>query len=111
MEKERQHRRDAEIENALLSAMKTHSDVLLRTKCDVILRLALHNLGKWSEEADYALCNSGDEEPETWKFYGVLRQLIRDGYAEGAGDLNLPAGPRYTECRITAKGLERLESE
>ncbi len=97
MRKERQHHCDAEIENALLMAMKTHADECLRKKCDVILRRALHNLGKWSDEAEYALCNSGRENSETWRFYSVLRQLIREGYAEGAGDLGLPAGPRYTE--------------
>ncbi len=43
------------------------------------------------------------------EYYGAICRLVHDTpFAEGAGDLKLPAGPRYTECWITPSGIEFL---
>lgn len=97
------------IERELLTAMRAQEPTDRPVKCDVVLRLALQAVGFYDEACEDALCNGGSEEPRTRRFYDALRQLIEAGLAEGRGDLRLPAGPRYTECRITPAGIERLE--
>ena len=78
-------------------------------KSVVILRYALLETGSWNEKIEYALCNAGNEEPRVAKYYNALCRIARDTpFADGAGDLALPAGPRYTECWITRSGIERL---
>ena len=52
--------------------------------------------------------NGGNENADVQLFYTVLRGLIESGFAEGAGDLRAPSGPRYTECRLTPAGRQRL---
>ena len=82
-------------------------------KCDIVLRHALKAADKYSAAAEAALCVDSDEDADVKEFYDRLRQLCQISYpqpqlAEGHGDLTGPAGPRYTECRITAKGLKAL---
>jgi hypothetical protein len=79
-------------------------------KCAEVLIHALKAAGCWNEAASTAICLTGYEEVETKRFYDTLRHLMVRGFAEGAGNLELPAGPRYTECWITPKGLEQLRA-
>jgi hypothetical protein len=102
------------IEYHLLQAMESLQSTENQgyRKCDKFLRPALKAAGRWSEAAEVAICNEGCEEPQTKRFYDVLRQLVLAGFVDGKGDLDpvLPAGPRYTECRIARKGLEELHA-
>jgi hypothetical protein len=102
----------ASIEIALLLALWASRNAGSEwTKCDVVLRGAMQTLRKYDrEKSEDALCNAGDEDPDTKRFYDVLRQLIRHGFAEGKGNLRLPAGPRYTECRLSSNGVDWLGS-
>jgi hypothetical protein len=78
-------------------------------KTDVVLRYALRESGRWNEDIEAALCNAGDEIPLVAEFYAALRNLVHDTpFADGAGDLRRPAGPRYTECWITPSGLAEI---
>jgi hypothetical protein len=77
-------------------------------KCAQVLRRALLVAGLGGEIREVAICNDGYEDPVTAQFYDTLRDLVRAGFADFRGDFETPAGPRYTECRITAKGLKRL---
>lgn len=56
-----------------------------------------------------AVCVSGDEHPRVASVYDALRLLVNRGLLDGRGDLALPAGPRYTECRVSAAGHRVLE--
>ena len=95
----------------------TETDLLLlraQTECSsqksvVTLRYALLWSGRWNEDIEYALCNRGDEEPLVAEYYrGLCRLACETPFADGAGDLSSPAGPRYTECWITPAGTQRL---
>lgn len=78
-------------------------------KCVVTLRYALLWSRSWTPEIENALCNGGDEEPLVAEYYGALCRLaLETPFADGAGNLSLPAGPRYTECWITPAGFEYL---
>lgn len=57
---------------------------------------------------EYAICNSGYENPKVARLYEGIRGLIEKGFLEGRGNLGLPAGPRYTECRVTSAGKSEL---
>jgi hypothetical protein len=97
------------IQRELLRAMQSLGQLRgARIKCDLVLRQTLQSLGEYTLAAEAALCNAGDEDAATKRFYDLLRRLVERGFADGAGDLRSPAGPRYTECRITAKGKEWL---
>ncbi len=102
----------SDVEDHLLRAMESLGTEQTQDfqKCAVVLRHALKAADRWSEAAHVSICNAGSEDPETARFYDALRQLIRDGLAEGQGDLVSPAGPRYTECRIAPQGRERLRA-
>ena len=78
------------------------------SKCAPLLRKALELTGAWDQTAEFALCNTGYEHPDVARYYDGIRELITKGLIEGRGNLTLPAGPRYTERRITADGLEQL---
>jgi hypothetical protein len=80
-------------------------------KCALVLRSALEANGIMSDAAEYAVCNTGYENEDVARLYDGIRALIKSGLLEGRGDLGLPAGPRYTECRITAEGREILHSD
>ena len=78
-------------------------------KSVVVLRYALLELNCWDDDVESALCNDGMEHPEVAGHYAALRTLVNDTpFADGAGDLRLPAGPRYTECWITERGMDHL---
>lgn len=77
-------------------------------KCDQILRAVAMTTGSWTESAEDAVCNTGYEDPFIGQFYDILRGLVRKGFLTGAGDLSLPAGPRYTECGITDAGRSAI---
>ncbi len=81
-------------------------------KCSQPLRLVLKETGRWTPEAESAVCNEGDEEPVVKHLYDSIRRLISWGLVDGKGYLELKeyAGPRYTECRISSRGIEQLES-
>jgi hypothetical protein len=97
------------VERLVLHAMARVQEEGGSKKSVVVLRRALRDAGRWHESLEDALCNAGDEHPLVAEFYTALRRLIHETqYAEGAGNLRLPAGPRYTECWITEAGL--LES-
>ena len=75
----------------------------------VTLRYALLETSIWNEDIEFALCNAGNEEPLVAKYYNAIRRIVRDTpFADGAGDFGLPAGPRYTACWITPRGIEEL---
>ncbi len=92
----------------LLKAMRTLHQPEYGVKSAKVLRMAMSAMGKLDDSCEEALCNDGIEDSVTKTFYFALRQLIRDGFAQGQGDFELPMGPRYTECRITPLGLQRL---
>src|SRR6188508_1149572 len=97
------------VERLLLNAMAHVHDEGGSRKSDIVLRLALHDSGYWDESLEDALCNAGDEHPLVAEFYTALRRLVHETpFADGAGNLRLPAGPRYTECWITAEGIAEL---
>jgi hypothetical protein len=99
---------EGDIEVQLLLALREVAPSL--SKCDRILRLALQSLGQYdADSSETALCGDGDEDPAVALLYRRLREMILLDLAEGAGDWRLPAGPRYTECRITRLGEQRLE--
>ena len=100
-----------ETEHMLLRAMRrAGTEAGPRCKSVVTLRYALLELQTWSNEIEHALCNAGDEEPLVAKYYNALCILARERtFADGAGDLSRPAGPRYTECWITPNGIEALD--
>jgi hypothetical protein len=79
-------------------------------KSVVVLRYALLEARHWDEDIEAALCTGGMENPIVAEHYDALRKLaLETDLADGAGDLRLPAGPRYTEVWITERGLEYLE--
>jgi len=100
----------SEIDRLLLGAMaQVHRNNDSR-KSDVILRMALREAGSWNDRLESSLSNAGNEDTLVADFYGALRRLVRETpLADGAGDLELPAGPRYTECWITQAGLNEIE--
>lgn len=79
-------------------------------KCDRVLRHVLESAYSMNAEAEEALCCSGHEHREVGQLYDNLRALVGRGLLQGRGDLKRPAGPRYTECAITAAGREALAS-
>ena len=72
-------------------------------KCAEILRRALDFGEVNGSEVDFALCNTGYEHPEVGQYYDAIRALVVRGLLEGRGNFDLPAGPRYTECRLVGK--------
>jgi hypothetical protein len=96
------------IELELLKAMRSLHQPKHGIKSVKVLRMAMSAMGKLDDSCEEALCNEGIEDPVTKTFYFALRELIRDGLAQGQGNFDAPAGPRYTECRITPLGLQRL---
>jgi hypothetical protein len=80
-------------------------------KSAVILRLALRMSDMYDDAVEYAVCGNGDEHPYCAAFYQKLCALTTRGFAEGRGDLFTPAGPRYTECRITENGILLLRRQ
>lgn len=77
-------------------------------KCAVVLRLVLAETGDCDDEAEVAICNSGYEDLRVGRLYDCIRALVDSGLLEGRGDLSLPAGPRYTECRLSPAGEAQL---
>ena len=76
----------------------------------MVLRYALLETQRWDDAIDFALCNGGMEHPLVADHYNALRRLVLEtDLADGAGNLRLPAGPRYTECWITPVGREYLD--
>jgi hypothetical protein len=73
-----------------------------------VLRLVIEQAGDWDDATFFAICNGGYEHPVVGKLYDGIRMLVTQGLLGGRGDLNLPAGPRYTECRITDEGSRAL---
>ena len=93
------------IEQALLkSAHHFESAAIKFPKCDRVLRRAMEKLGLWSDQTHEALCSSGYEDQIAGSCYDILRELVKRGLLQGKGNLDLPAGPRYTECQITPAG-------
>jgi hypothetical protein len=78
------------------------------SKCAIVLRNVLRMEAAWGDSAEYAVCNTGYEDAKVSKLYDGIRALIAKGFLDGRGDLTLPAGPRYTECRITTSGSQWL---
>ena len=98
-----------EIQLRVLNAMFRVRGESTARKSVVILRYALLELNCWDDEVESALCNGGVEHPEVARHYRALQSLVHDTpFAKGAGDLRLPAGPRYTECWITQSGIDYL---
>jgi hypothetical protein len=101
-----------DIENRVLRAMVRAQAECGSGKSVVVLRYALLEANCWDDDMEDALCNSGFEHPTVAQYYGALRKLVLETpFADGAGDLRLPAGPRYTDCWITQRGIERLEGQ
>lgn len=98
-----------EIDVLLLRALGRADGECHVPKSVVTLRYALLFTRNWNDAIEFALCNSGTEEPLVARYYTALCRLARETpYVEGNGDLNTPAGPRYTECWITSAGIELL---
>ena len=91
-------------------------NAMARVRCEsssrksvVVLRYALLELNCWNSDVESALCNGGHEHATVSEHYRALRRLVNDTpFADGAGNLRLPAGPRYTECWITERGIDHL---
>lgn len=83
-------------------------------KCDIVLRQTLKSAGKYTDAAESVFSGEFEADPVACELYEDLLALIAshpdNPLAEGQGDLRLPAAPRYTECRITRLGVERLTS-
>jgi hypothetical protein len=81
-------------------------------KCDFVLRQALNSANEYTDAAEAVFNGQFEADAVALRLYEDLLALIADypdnPLAEGKGDLRLPAAPRYTECRITQLGLERL---
>jgi hypothetical protein len=71
-------------------------------KCDRVIRHALREA--WNDEMEVAACVTGYEDAAVAAAYDAIRSLVKRGLLDGRGDLALPAGPRYTECRLNAAG-------
>ena len=94
----------------VLRALQQATTECHHSKSVVTLRYALLEAQAWNADIEFALCNSGDEHPTVQRYYSALCKLVNHTqFAEGAGDLRLPAGPRYTECWITQAGKEFLD--
>lgn len=93
------------LEAALVMALPANDGFV---KCDRVIRHAL--LDQWNEELELAACVSGYEHPAVASAYDAIRSLASHGLLDWHGDLTLPAGPRYTECRISAAGRLALGS-
>ncbi len=78
-------------------------------KSAAVLRAAIDAIGPWDQPWDPTLCNSGDAHPQVAEAYRAMKSLIDSGLLLGAGDWEPPAGPRYTECEITAAGVAALQ--
>ena len=78
------------------------------SKCAVVLRRVLDEINACNAETEVAICNSGYEDGEVARLYDTIRNLVKQRLLEGRGDFELPAGPRYTECRITSAGMLEL---
>lgn len=77
-------------------------------KCDIVLRTALEHAGEWTTAAEHVLNGDYDADSVAFEYYEALLHLVRTPFADGKGDLNRPAAPRYTECSITSLGLKRV---
>jgi hypothetical protein len=73
-------------------------------KCAALLRRVLESEGQLNDETEFAIQNTGYEHVTVGELYDALRSLVRRGLLESRGDLRLPAGPRFTECRISELG-------
>ena len=94
----------------LLTALLRASSECNHPMSVVTLRYALLQTHHWDAAIEFALCNGGDEEPIVARYYSALCRLACDtSYADGAGDLRSPAGPRYTACWITQAGSDLLD--
>jgi hypothetical protein len=87
------------VENRLIQAVAECAPVG-RCKCAIVLRKVLEGQGLWNESTELAICNTGYEHPEVGRLYDTIRELVTRGALVGAGNLILPAGPRYTECGL-----------
>ena len=97
-------------ERRVLRAMARVSAECTSRSCVVVLRYALLELRIWNADIEASLCNDG-EHSVVAEHYDAIRRLIREtDLAAGAGDLGLPAGPRYTECWLTSRGFDELEN-
>jgi len=97
------------IERRVLCAMAKVSAESCARKSVVVLRYALLEANAWDEDVESSLCNGGNEHPIVAEHYAAIRRLVLEtDLADGAGDLKRPAGPRYTECWITERGMEEL---
>jgi hypothetical protein len=100
---------DTEYRSVLESAQQFEDSVDGFVKCDRVLRQALERLGLWSDAAHEALCHTGYDEANAGRLYDALRALVRSGLLASRGNIELPAGPRYTECKITMAGEQALQ--
>jgi len=97
------------MERRVLCAMGKVSAESCARKSVVVLRYALLEANAWDADVESSLCNGGNEHPMVAEHYGAIRRLVLEtDLADGAGDLKRPAGPRYTECWITERGMEEL---
>lgn len=63
-----------------------------RCKCAQILREVARTMGKWTQSAEDAVCNTGYEDAFVGQLYDVICGLVTKGFLTGAGNLSLPAG-------------------
>jgi hypothetical protein len=100
-----------EIEIRVLRAMATVASESCSQKSVVVLRYALLETRTWDDKIEESLCCEGTEHPVVAELYHAIRKLVCEtNYADGAGDLYTPAGPRYTECWITKQGRDHLDN-
>lgn len=101
----------SDLETRILQAMWSVESECGRQKSVVTLRYAILPINKWDKEVELALCNDGTENEIVAAYYRALCNLVtRTTYAEGRGNFEAPAGPRYTECWITKQGKQLLSS-
>jgi hypothetical protein len=98
-----------ELEAKLLRAMWSVDSECGRQKSVVTLRYAILPMNKWDAEVERALCTDGTEHGMVAEYYRTLCNLVtQTPYADGRGNFEVPAGPRYTDCRITNEGKRIL---
>ncbi len=98
-----------DLEAKLLRAMWSVEVECGRQRSVVTLRYAIMPMNKWSAEVERALCNDGTEHEMVAEYYRAICSLVtQTPYADGRGDFEEPAGPRFTDCWITNEGKRAL---
>ena len=112
-----------DIEQQVLLAVRKLYDIADRgrfVKSANVIRQVLEDQGRLDAVAEAYLQQKEHEHSEAEVIYDVIVQLVlnksgQPNYLEGQGNFgggspaHPPAHPRFTDCRITARGIEYLD--